>query len=114
MIVNHGGHIDGDTVDKVGARTGWVTAIYIDRSTSSGGTTHWFICVHEVNAGMGPGDSGSGVYVYSAGDVTFSWAGQAFAGRTAGVNGFFTYYLFAPTNNIQAECGSIIATIYGW
>jgi hypothetical protein len=49
----------------------------------------------------------------SSGDVTFSWAGQAFAGRSPSGYGFYTYYVVAPTNNIQAEFGLFIATIFG-
>ena len=106
----------GDTVDKVGARTGWtygpVTSTCTTEAAGNGVITYYFVCTHTANMAVGPGDSGSGVFSYD-GSANGSWAGQVFAGYSPGVNGFYQYTLFAPLNNIQSEFGSILATIYG-
>jgi hypothetical protein len=95
----------GDTVDKVGARTGWtygpVTSTCSTEAVTNGLSTYYFVCVHEANMGLGPGDSGSGVFVFESGTGYGTWAGQAFAGSTPGTNGFYTYCIFAPLNNIH-------------
>lgn len=106
----------GDTVDKVGARTGWtygpVTSTCTTELVSNGVIGYYFVCTHTANMGIGPGDSGSGVFYYD-GSSNGSWTGQAFGGYSPGANGFYRYMLFSPLNNIQGEFGTIPATIYG-
>jgi hypothetical protein len=46
-------------------------------------------------------------------DAEARFAPAPFAGSTPGTNGFYTYCIFAPLNNIQSEFGTIPATIYG-
>ena len=69
--------------------------------------THWFVCTHTVNARVGPGDSGSSVFVYSTAGDTASLAGQLFAAVGT------TTFLFSPLNNLQAEFGLLPATVFG-
>jgi hypothetical protein len=109
----------GDTVNKIGARTGWtygpvtqscVTELVTDAYT---GQSFNFVCVDEAAMGVNSGDSGSGVFLYDAVGDTASLAGQLFAGG-GGMNGpDRTVTVFAPLNNIQSEFGLIPATIYG-
>ncbi len=106
----------GDTVDKIGARTGWtygpVTQSCVTEQVSNGYVTYYFICADEAAMGVNHGDSGSGVFVYGAAGDTASLAGQLFAGYNS--NGqMLTVTIFASLNNIQSEFGLIPATIYG-
>lgn len=61
--------LQGDTLDKIGWRTGWTTGLVtdetcVDRSAieSGNGRRYWLICQTAVKAGAGPGDSGSPVF----------------------------------------------------
>ncbi|HEY5219378.1 MAG TPA: hypothetical protein VIJ16_06205 [Gemmatimonadaceae bacterium] len=106
----------GDTVDKIGARTGWtygpVTSSCVTEFVSNGVQAYYFICSDEAAMGVNHGDSGSGVFVYGAVGDTASLAGQMFAGYNS--NGhLLTVTIFSPLNNIQSEFGLIPATIYG-
>jgi hypothetical protein len=106
----------GDTVDKIGARTGWtfgpVTASCKTETVNVDGQYYYFVCAHEANMGVNNGDSGSGIFVYGVAGDTASLAGQLFAGYLS--NGsLYTMAVFAPLNNIQSEFGLVPATIWG-
>lgn len=104
----------GETVDKVGRTTGWtygqVTATCQTTPVFDGnsGKTFYMVCHHNVNAGVGGGDSGSSVFYYDAANGTATMTGQLFgmAGPTT--------FLFSPLNNMQSEFGNIVTTAYGW
>lgn len=104
----------GETVDKVGRTTGWtygqVTATCQTTSVYdfNSGKSYYMVCHHNVNAGVGGGDSGSAVFYYDAASGNATMTGQLFGGIGS------TTFLFSPLNNMQSEFGNIITTAYGW
>jgi hypothetical protein len=98
------GPLLGDWVDKIGRTTGWTygpvtSTCKTDRVYREDGASFIIICFDEVQAGVGAGDSGSPVFVWSGGtDVTMT--GQLFGGRTD--NGT-QYYGFSIFNFINGD-----------
>ncbi|MGQ0815458.1 MAG: hypothetical protein ACT4O1_13535 [Gemmatimonadota bacterium] len=97
--------LQNDTVDKVGARTGWtygpVTQTCVDEVVSG----VEFICQYWVDAGVGRGDSGSAVFVFTSPESAII-TGQLFAGIVDNTELGQTY-LFSSWNNIQSEMGNL-------
>jgi hypothetical protein len=109
----------GDTVDKVGARTGWThgpvttTCENVSVYDAYSNTSHQFICQYEAELGNGPGDSGSSVFFYDAANGYATIVGQFFAGGNQ--SGSWNHLaVFSTVNNIQAEFGLIKMTVWGW
>lgn len=111
----------GDTVNKIGARTGWTYGPVTKTCVTEGPltdtlqvphVTYYFVCADEASMGVNNGDSGSGIFLYDpVGDVA-TLAGQLFAGTDYNSQ-LDIITIFAPLNNIQSEFGLIPATIYG-
>lgn len=106
--------LQGETVDKVGRTTGWTYGPVLSTCETTGifdslsGRTIYLVCHHTVDAGVNGGDSGSAVFTYNPTTKYGTMAGQLFGRRGT------TVFLFSPLNNMQAEFGNLITTIYGW
>lgn len=107
----------GDTVDKVGARTGWtygpVTSTCATYPAGNGIITYYMVCQSTVNLGASHGDSGSAIFYFDPSSGAATLAGQLWGGDTPNIHGVLTNVYFSPFNNIQSEFGTIPATIYG-
>lgn len=96
----------GETVNKVGRTTGWtqgsVTAICVNTNVS-GSRIHQ-LCQTFVAAGVGGGDSGSGVFQITSGDnvklVGILWGGSG-DGQT---------FVYSPFSQVVQELGALTAT----
>jgi hypothetical protein len=96
----------GATVNKVGRTTGWtqgpVTATCVNTNVS-GSRIHQ-LCQTFVAAGVGGGDSGSGVFEITSGDnvklVGILWGGSG-DGQT---------FVFSPMSGVTRELGPLTAT----
>lgn len=109
----------GDTVDKIGSRTGWtygpVTATCATETVTNGVNNYYLLCSEEADLAQGPGDSGSSVFIYS-GDSAIM-VGQAYGAADSLVTGsngsdFYHPVYFSSINNIQSEFGTLVMTIY--
>jgi hypothetical protein len=108
-------------VDKIGTRTGWtygpVIATCVNEAVALNGVTYYLLCSEEADLAQGGGDSGAAVFIYG-GDSAIM-VGQAFGAAdtlVTGSNGndFYHPMFFSSINNIQAEFGTLVMTIYGW
>jgi len=98
----------GTTVNKVGRTTGWTQGQVTNTcvTTNVSGTRFQQLCQTFVAAGVGPGDSGSGVFTItneSKGEtklVGILWGGSG-DGRT---------FVFSPLNQVERELGPLTAT----
>ena len=107
----------GDTVDKIGARTGWTYGVVTAAcETENAGFSDYYICNHRAALGVGGGDSGAGVFVYKANGDSLNWAGQVWGGvdPIPGKTRRYNSVYFSPVNNIQSELGNVVATVNGW
>lgn len=107
--------LGGELLNKMGRTTGWtqgvVAATCVDTNVS--GTNITQLCQDFVNAGSGPGDSGSPVFQITnspaAGDVRLY--GVMWGGNTSG-----TQFVFSAMSNIQrsGELGAITTCASGF
>jgi hypothetical protein len=102
-----GSPLTGEVVHKVGRTTGWtygtVVATCVDRGIA--GTDIFMFCQSEVQAGVGPGDSGSPVFSRSGGGNKAKLVGILWGGRTDPDLG--SIYVFSPLENIEQELGPL-------
>lgn len=98
----------GESVDKVGARTGWtfgpVSATCEDFPTQipipPGGTVH-LLCQDQVSAGAGPGDSGSPVFLWTGDADNLAHPIGILWGGIAG-----EWYAYSPLENLTDDLGT--------
>jgi hypothetical protein len=96
----------GATVNKVGRTTGWTQGIVTNTcvNTNVSGTRFQQLCQTFVSAGVGAGDSGSGVFTITSGNnvtlVGILWGGSG-DGKT---------FVFSPLNQVEKELGPLTTT----
>jgi hypothetical protein len=96
----------GATVNKVGRTTGWTQGKVTNTcvNTNVSGSRFQLLCQTFVTAGVGGGDSGSGVFTITSGSnvtlVGILWGGSG-DGQT---------FVFSPFNQVQRELGPVTAT----
>ena len=96
----------GAVVNKVGRTTGWTQGTVTNTcvNTNVSGSRIQQLCQTFVAAGVGGGDSGSGVFVITSGnDVTL--VGILWGGNSSG-----STFVFSPFNQIVKELGSLTTT----
>lgn len=95
----------GSQVDKVGRTTGWtygpVTSSCVDVNVD--GTDLTLFCQSLVDAGAGPGDSGSPVFTWDGGYYGLS----TLHGILWGSNGAGTVFAFSTIGNVERELGCL-------
>jgi len=101
-IVGNGGEIVGDVANKVGRTTGWTQGVITNTCVNTGvsGSNIVQLCQNFVAAGVGPGDSGSDVFLDTR-------AGVRLLGVLWGGNGAGTQFVYSPIANIQQELGPL-------
>jgi hypothetical protein len=96
----------GATVNKVGRTTGWTQGTVTNTcvNTNVSGSRIHLLCQTFVAAGVGGGDSGSGVFrITSGNNVTL--VGILWGGSSSG-----TTFVFSPFNQVVRELGALTAT----
>jgi hypothetical protein len=93
----------GSKVNKVGRTTGWTSGVITNTcvNTSVSGSRIVQRCQSFVSAGVGGGDSGSGVFQITSG-TSVKLAGVLWGGNSAG-----TQFVFSPFANVTRELGSL-------
>src|SRR5438876_4188791 len=101
-IVGNGGEIVGDVANKVGRTTGWTQGVITNTCVNTGvsGSNIVQLCQNFVAAGVGPGDSGSDVFLDTR-------AGVRLLGVLWGGNGAGTQFVYSPIANVQQELGPL-------
>jgi hypothetical protein len=93
----------GQTVNKIGRTTGWtfgkVVATCVATNVSETDITQ--LCQSFVNAGVGPGDSGSPVFNWSRTSSTVRLAGILWGSSDNGL------FVFSPMSGIERELGAL-------
>jgi hypothetical protein len=94
----------GTTVNKVGRTTGWTSGPVTNTcvTTNVSGTRFQQLCQTFVAAGVGAGDSGSGVFTVSGSDVKI--VGILWGGSSDGQT-----FVFSPFNQVERELGQMTA-----
>lgn len=103
MIVSKlGSPTVGQLMAKVGRTTGWTEGTVVATCVDTGvaGTNVTQLCQSFVNAGVGPGDSGSPVFRRRLDSSLAQLAGILWGGNGAG-----TQFVFSPMDNIEFEVG---------
>lgn len=114
VVIGEGGGFSvvvGTEVNKVGRTTGWtygdVTNTCVDINVTNTNIT--LLCQNTVNAGVGPGDSGSAVFKYAPSytpeDSEVILLGLLWGGNYSG-----TVFAYSPINNIEQELGELTTT----
>ncbi|HEY3013079.1 MAG TPA: hypothetical protein VGJ36_10050 [Gemmatimonadales bacterium] len=93
----------GTTVNKVGRTTGWTSGLVTNTCVNTGvqGSRIVQLCQTFVSAGVGAGDSGSGVFQITGSSVKL--AGVLWGGNSGG-----TLFVFSPFANVTQELGTLI------
>lgn len=101
-INGKGGEVVGDVANKVGRTTGWTQGVITNTCVNTGvsGTNIVQLCQNFVSAGVGPGDSGSDVFLQSGGGVRL--LGLLWGGNSAG-----TLFVYSPIANVEQELGPL-------
>jgi hypothetical protein len=102
IVAKVGSPLAGSTVAKVGRTTGWtesaVSQTCVDTNVAGSNITR--LCQSIVNAGVGPGDSGSPVFHRRIPTSQAALGGILWGGNQAG-----TLFVFSPTENIEKDFG---------
>jgi hypothetical protein len=92
-----------DVVNKVGRTTGWTQGRVTNTCVNTGvtGSNIVQLCQTFVSAGVGGGDSGSGVFAITSGS-NVRLLGILWGGNSAG-----TQFVYSPMANVEAELGTL-------
>jgi hypothetical protein len=90
------------TVNKVGRTTGWTSGRITNTCVNTGvsGSNIVLLCQTFVSAGVGAGDSGSGVFFLSGSNASI--AGILWGGNSSG-----TQFVFSPLAQVEQELGPL-------
>ena len=93
----------GTVVNKVGRTTGWTSGAITNTCVNTGvqGTSIVQLCQTFVSAGVGAGDSGSGVFQLT-GSTSVKLAGILWGGNSNG-----TLFVFSPLANVVRDLGTL-------
>jgi hypothetical protein len=97
----NGNYTVGSIVSKVGRTTGWTSGRVSNTCVNTGvqGSNIVLLCQTFVDAGVGAGDSGSGVF---SGNSSVTLEGILWGGNSSG-----SMFVFSPFANIQQELGTL-------
>ncbi|MEJ7759564.1 MAG: hypothetical protein WKF55_08210 [Gemmatimonadaceae bacterium] len=94
------------TLDKVGASTGWTYGPVVSTCVNSSANSYWYLCQDVVSAGAGAGDSGSPVFQYTS--PIFDEV--SLYGVLRGYSSTFGGFVFSQLGSIHQELGYLPAT----
>ena len=101
-ITAEGSAVVGQAASKIGRTTGWTRGSVTNTCVNTGvsGTNIVQLCQTFVSAGVGPGDSGSDVFMSSGGSNTL--LGILWGGNSSG-----TMFVYSPMSGVERELGPL-------